>query len=109
MNSKKTVSMFFSIAFIGAFAQAVWATPSQQNALVFHGQLVNAGCDANVLQTSGRHDEQTSLRVNAHLTVALVNHDDACSEKAMPISTAYVQQTAVVSGTQNGIVTLTYQ
>ncbi|MFK3798638.1 MULTISPECIES: hypothetical protein [unclassified Pseudomonas] len=109
MNSKKTVSMFFSIAFVGAFAQAVSAAPSQQGALSFHGQLVNAGCEARVLDVSAQRDQPKSIRVNAHVTVGLVVHDDACEGATVPVSTAYVEQTSIETGVHNGVVTLTYQ
>ncbi len=109
MKSKKTVSMFFSIAFIGAFVLAGSVASATENTLAFHGQLVNGGCDAKVLGSSGRQHDLKALKVNSSLTLGLVNHDDACDETALPVSTAYVERSSITLGAHNGIVTLTYQ
>ncbi len=109
MKSKKTVSMFFSIAFIGAFVLAGSVASAMENALLFQGQLVNAGCDATVLGALGHQDGIKALKVSASLTLGLVSHDDACEGSALPVSTAYVERTSIRVGAHSGIVTLTYQ
>lgn len=109
MKSKKTVSAFFSIACIGAsllFGPSASATDS---ALMFHGQLVNAGCEARVFSAPNQLHGLKSLKVNASLTLGLVEHDDACEGASVPVSMAYVERTSVTLGAHSGIVTLTYQ
>jgi type 1 fimbria pilin len=109
MRSKKTVSVFFSIAFAGAglfMASAAWA---QSSNLMFHGQLVNAACEAKVFATGDTSSTLKPLTVNARLTLRLVSHDDACGEVALPVSVAYAERAAISTHTHNGIVTLTYQ
>jgi type 1 fimbria pilin len=109
MKGKKTVSTFFSIAFIGAFMLSGTAASAQGSALMFHGQLVNAGCEAKVLTMPGQLHGLKSLKVNASLTLGLVDHDDACEGVAVPVSLAYAERTSVPVGAHSGIVTLTYQ
>lgn len=76
---------------------------------MFHGQLVNAGCEAKVLTAPAQLPGSRSLKVNANLTLGLVDHDDACEGAALPVSMAYVERTSVAVGAHSGIVTLTYQ
>ncbi|NBB08517.1 hypothetical protein [Pseudomonas sp. SLFW] len=76
---------------------------------MFHGQLVNAGCDAKVFTVSGQLHGLKSLKVNASLTLGLADHDDACEGSAVPVSLAYAERTSVLVGAHSGIVTLTYQ
>jgi len=112
MKSKKTVSTFFSIAFIWAFVlfgPVASAASAKESALMFHGQLVNAGCEARVLTGPSQLHGLKSLKVNASLTLGLVAHDDACEGAAVPVSMAYVERTSVAIGAHSGIVTLTYQ
>jgi hypothetical protein len=80
-----------------------------ENALLFQGQLVNAGCDAKVLGAPGHQDGIKALKVSASLTLGLVSHDDACEGSALPLSTAYVERTSIRVGAHSAIVTLTYQ
>ena len=109
MNSKKTVSTLFSIAFIGAFMLSGAAASAQGSALMFHGQLVNGGCEAKVFMAPSQLHDRKSLTVNAGLTLGLVNHDDACEGTAVPVSMAYVEQIPAAAGAHSGVVTLTYQ
>lgn len=109
MNSQKALSMFLSLAFVGAFAQAVCAAPSQQHALSFHGRLVNAGCDARLQTADVRPVEPKSLKVGPRLDMVLAAHNDACKGAVVPVSTAYVEQASSFTGQRDAIVTLTYQ
>lgn len=109
MNSKKTVSTFFSIAFTGAFLLSGAAASAQGSALTFHGQLVNAGCELTVVAAPGQWLNPKRLNVNDHLTMGLVDHIDACEGRAVPLSVGYVERTSTAMGAHNGIVTLTYQ
>lgn len=109
MKSKKTVSMFFSIAFIGACVVGAASASAKENALMFHGQLVNAGCDARVVTGTGQQEGLKALKVSDRLSVGLMNHDDACEGATVPVSTAYAEHTSITAGLHGGIVTLTYQ
>lgn len=108
MNSQKALSMFFSLAVAGAFAQAVSAAPPSQYALAFHGGLVNAGCDARLQTADSGQEQSKSMHVNLHLSVALAAHDDACEGHWVPVSAAYMEQASSLTGQRNAVVTLTY-
>ena len=109
MKSKKTGSMFFSIAFVGVCALSGSAVSAKENALMFHGQLVNAGCDAKVLGGTGQPQGVKALKVSEHLSIGLMNRDDACEGMTLPVSTAYAERTSINAAVRGGIVTLTYQ
>jgi hypothetical protein len=109
MKSKKTVSMFFSIAFIGACVVGAASASAKENALMFHGHLVNAGCDARVVTGTGQQEGLKALKVSDRLSVGLMNHDDACEGATVPVSTAYAEHTSIRADLHGGIVTLTYQ
>ena len=109
MNSKKTVSTFFSIAFTGAFLLSGAAASAQGSALTFHGQLVNAGCELEVVNAPGQWRNPKRLNVNNHLTMGMVDHIDACEGRAVPLTLAYTERSSTAVGPHNGIVTLTYQ
>jgi hypothetical protein len=109
MNSKKTVSVFFSIALVGAWALAGPVASAATSALRFHGGLVNAGCEAKVLGASQRTDAVKALKISSSVKLGLVSHDDACDGAAVPVSTAYVERSSVVAGERLGVVTLSYQ
>ncbi|MFK3969690.1 hypothetical protein ACI2KS_03045 [Pseudomonas sp. NPDC087358] len=109
MKCKKTVSVFFSIAFIGACVVPGSVPLVMANSLMLHGQLVNAGCDAKVLSAPAQHHELKSLKVSTTLSLSLASHDDACEGAALPVSTAYAERASIIVGAHNGIVTLTYQ
>lgn len=109
MKSAKTASVFRSIALIGAgvfTASVAWA---QDSALMFHGQLVNAACEARVSAPGDGASAFRPLKVNAGLTLRLVSHDDACGKAALPVSIAYAERTSIRADTRSAIVTLTYQ
>lgn len=112
MKSKVTVPRFFSIALIGMFVllgSLAIDVSAKEGGLVFHGQLVNAGCEAKVLTAPERLPGLKSLTVNASLSFGLVNTDDACEGAAVPVSMAYAERISVASGLHNGILILTYQ
>jgi hypothetical protein len=109
MKSDKAVSVFFSIAFFGAGLFTVPKSMAMDDALMFHGQLVNAACDARVAGPGEASPTLKPLKVNARLTLSLVSHDDACDEAALPVSIAYVERTSVQADAHSAIVTLTYQ
>ena len=109
MRTKKTASVFFSIAFIGdgmLTAPVAWAV---ENALMFHGGLVNATCEARLAEPGDASSPLKPLKVNANLTLRLVSHDDACGKAALPLSIAYVERTSITADAHGTIVTLTYQ
>jgi len=109
MKSKKTVSMFFSIAFIGTcavFGPSAWAA---QNGLMFHGSLVNAACEARLLTGTDATAGLKTLSAGGSLTIGLMAVDNACGKSAVPVYASY-KETALPSRTaRGGIVTLTYQ
>jgi hypothetical protein len=109
MKSKKTVSMFFSIALIGACVLGGSAASAKENVLMFHGQLVNAGCDAKVIGAGIQQHDLKALKINPVLSIGLVNHDDACDGAAVPVSTAYAEHISISADLRGGVVTLTYQ
>ena len=109
MKSRKTVAMFFSIAFIGACFLGGSVASAKENALVFHGQLVNAGCDARVLGAAAQPRDLKALKVSPSLSIGLMNHDDACEGAAVPVSTAFARHTSITADLNGGVVTLTYQ
>lgn len=109
MNSKKTVSVFFSIALVGGWGLAGPVASAAESALRFHGGLVNAGCEARVLDTAQQAATVKGLKVSSDVKLGLVSHDDACGGAAVPVSTAYVERSSVVAGERLGVVTLTYQ
>ncbi|WP_296262232.1 MULTISPECIES: hypothetical protein [unclassified Pseudomonas] len=112
MKSKQAFSTLSSMALIEAFvlfAPDVLAASAKKNTVVFHGRLVNAGCEARVLTAPTHSYEHKSLKLNAYLTLELVKHDDACEGAAIPVSTFYIERTSTVFGPRSGIVTLTYQ
>jgi len=110
MNSKQAVSMFLVIVVSGAFAPTVSAAPATHNGLSFHGQLVNAGCEASVMGASSVKPEALrAFKVNSSLTVGIVDHNDACESAAVPVTIAYIERASISTASHNGIVTLTYQ
>jgi hypothetical protein len=109
MNSKKTASMFFSIAWIGActlVASSVWAA---QGDLMFAGRMVNAGCDAHVLSAGQSQGQLKTLQTGARVMVGLTRYDDACGQSAVPVMASYVESASIQRSAHTGIVTLTYQ
>lgn len=82
---------------------------AMEGGLMFHGQLVHAGCEAKVLTVPEQPKVLKSLIVNPSLSFAIVKAVDACEGIAVPVSMVYAEPTSVVPGTQNGIVILTYQ
>jgi type 1 fimbria pilin len=109
MKNIRTASVFYSIALIGAGALTAPGAWAMDNTLMFHGQLVNAACEARVTGPGDASSMLKPLKVNAELTLRLVSHDDACSEAALPVSIAYVERTSISAGAHSAIVTLTYQ
>ena len=101
MKSKRTVSLFFSIAVMGACALSAPVASATQSALMFQGGLVNAGCDANVADASGQQASEVSLAVR---------HDrmDACAGGRLPIASTYVEESSIMTGKRTGVLTLTY-
>lgn len=109
MESKNTVSMFLSIALIGACVLGGSAASAKGNDLMFHGHVVNAGCDAKVIGPGIQQQDLKTLKINPTLSVGLVDHDDACDGAAVPVSTAYAEHISISADLRGGVVTLTYQ
>lgn len=109
MKSLMAVSLLFSVAVLGADAitgSTAWAA---QGGLMFHGSVVNAACDAQVLSAPSAALLPTTLQAEPDVTVGLSRHNDACGKGVVPVQARY---TELVSDPQNpraGIVTLTYQ
>lgn len=109
MRTKKTASVFFSIAFIGAGVLAAPMAWAVDNALMFHGGLVNATCETQLAEPGDSSAQLKPLKVNANLTLRLVSHDDACGKAALPLSVAYAERSSITADGHGTIVTLTYQ
>ncbi|MCF7531240.1 hypothetical protein [Pseudomonas petrae] len=109
MKSQKAVSLFFSITVIGACAltgPAAWAT---QGALMFHGSVVNAACDAQIVSAQSVTLPLKTLRADTYVTVGLSRGDDACGQRAVPVQASYAKLSSAEPNVHAGIVTLTYQ
>ena len=109
MKSKKTVSTFFLIALVGAFVLSTPLASAAETALMFHGQLVNAGCEAKVMGATAPLHGLKSLPVAAHLKMSFVSRDDACEGAVNPVAIAYTERASAAFGQRAGTVTLTYQ
>lgn len=110
MNSKKTVSMLFSILFIGATGVAGSSAWAAQSNLLLHGQLVYAGCDAQVFSTTSHGPaESKMIAAGERLSVALSHVHNACSTWAVPVIATYAGLTPGAPDSHVGVVTLTYQ
>ncbi|MFP3922094.1 hypothetical protein [Pseudomonas sp. W5-36] len=108
MKSQKAVSLFFSIAVIGACdmtAPAAWAA---QGALMFHGSVVNATCDAQVYSAPSSTGSFNTVPADTHLTLSASRGDDACAQRVGPVQVTYNALSAAGSEAHAGIVTLTY-
>jgi hypothetical protein len=109
MRTKKTASVFFSIALVGAGVLAAPLSWAAGNALMFHGGLVNAACETRLAEPGDSSSQLRPLKVNANLTLRLVSHDDACGKGALPLSVAYAERTSTTTDAHGTLVTLTYQ
>lgn len=109
MKSQKAVSLFFSIAFMGVCAMTVPCAWAAQGALMFHGSVVNATCDAQVLSAPSTALPFKTLQAGTHVRVGLSRGDDACGQRALPVQASYVELSSLEPGAHAGIVTLTYQ
>ncbi|MFJ3484827.1 hypothetical protein ACIPL1_15780 [Pseudomonas sp. NPDC090202] len=109
MNSKKTVSVFFSITFLGVFALGAPVTLAAQGGLALRGQVVNAGCDARLPQGHTAATASRILPVNAGLSLEVMGRNDACHAAAVPVVTGYVERSSLSTGRHTGVVTVTYQ
>lgn len=109
MKSQKAVSLFFSIAVIGAGAMTVPAAWAAQGALMFHGSVVNAACDAQAFSGPSTTLPFKTLQAGNHVSVGLSRGDDACGQHAVPVQASYAELTTADADAHAGIVTLTYQ
>ncbi|WP_062388611.1 hypothetical protein [Pseudomonas abietaniphila] len=109
MNSKKAVSVLCSIALVGAWVMTGPVASAAESALRFQGRIVNAGCDARVLDAARQRDTVKALKVNENLTVELTPRDDACAGERVPVSAVYVERPSIIAGERIGVVTLNYQ
>ncbi|TDV60792.1 hypothetical protein [Pseudomonas sp. LP_7_YM] len=107
---KKAGWTLFSIFFIKTFFLFTpLAAVAGERAFLFHGQLVNAGCDTRLLSNPQELNGLKFLKVNESLSLELISHDDACDSMAVPVSAAYAERVSRVVDARCGIVTLTYQ
>lgn len=107
---KKACSTLFFSFFIRAFILfAPLAAIAGESVFLFHGQLVNAGCDTRLLSSPEQLSGLKSLKVNESLSLQLIGHDDACGGMAVPVSVTYTERVSLVVDARCGIVTLTYQ
>lgn len=109
MKSQKAVSLFFSIAVVGACAMTAPAAWAAQGALIFHGSVVNATCDAQASSAPSTALPVKTLQASAHVSVGLSRADDACGQRALPVQASYAELSKGGADTHAGIVTLTYQ
>ncbi|TDV46501.1 hypothetical protein EC919_11194 [Pseudomonas graminis] len=109
MKSQKAVSLFFSIAVVGACAMTGPAAWAAQSVLMFHGSVVNAACDAQAFSAPSTTSPFKTLRAGAHVSVGLSRGDDACGQRALPLQASYAELSSAEPNVHAGIVTLTYQ
>ena len=109
MKSQKAVSLLFSVAVIGAFTITAPKASAAQGALMFHGSLVNAGCEAHISHAAMAASPLKSLQAGAGVTVGLNRNDDACHQLAVPVQASYTELSSTDPDARAGIVTLTYQ
>jgi hypothetical protein len=108
MKSQKAVSLLFSVVVIGACASLANAAWAAQGSLMFHGSVVNAGCNGRVLNTSTQASSVRTLQAGPNVFVDLLPGEDACRPLATPLQASYSRLDASQSSAQAGLVTLTY-
>lgn len=109
MKSQKAVSLFFSIVVLGAYAMTAPAASAAQGALMFHGSVTNATCDAQVYSAPSATGSFKTLRADTYLTLGESRGDDACAQRVVPVQITYIELSASAPDAHAGIVTLTYQ
>lgn len=109
MKSQKAVSLFFSITVIGAYAVTTPAAWAAQGALIFHGSVTNATCDAQVYSAPSSTGSFKTLRADTYLTVGDSGGDDTCAQRVGPVQVTFNELSAAGPDIHAGIVTLTYQ
>lgn len=110
MKSLTAVSLFFSVAVLGADALTGSTAWAAQGGLMFHGSVVNAACTAQVLSAeSSAPPFSTTLQAGPHMTVGLKRGNDACGQYAVPVQARYAPLSSAESTVDAGVVTLTYQ
>ncbi|MGE6386490.1 hypothetical protein ACQKEN_12610 [Pseudomonas sp. NPDC078416] len=109
MKSQKAVSLFFSVAVIGACAMTAPAAWAAQGALMFHGSVTNATCDAQALSAPSTIPPFKTLQAGTHVSVGLSRGDNACGQRALPVQASYAELSSIEPNVHAGIVTLTYQ
>lgn len=109
MKSQKAVSLFFSIAVIGACAMTAPAAWAAQGALMFHGSVTNATCDAQVYSAPSATESFKTLRADTYLTLGESRGYDACAQRVGPVQVTFSELSAAGPDVHTAIVTLTYQ
>jgi hypothetical protein len=107
MEIRKTVPMFFSVAFIGACVMSGSAAASERG-LAFQGAMVNGGCDP---QASSDRVLQAPhpTGVNAPIAHDLRHLLAACGEQKLAVEAHYVTRSTADTKEHTGVVMLTYQ
>ena len=109
MKSQKAVSLFFSIAVIGACAMTGPAAWAAQGAFRFHGSVVAAACNAQVYSLPSATLPFKTLQAGAQVSVGVSRGDDACGQRSVPVQASYIDLSSNEPTIKAGIVTLTYQ
>jgi len=107
MKIMKTVSMFVSIALIGACVTSMAASASERG-LSFRGAMVNGGCDG--LSAA----ELNQVRLDGANATEPVTRDASqsrktCGTQNVPLEARYVELSSASLKGHSGLVTLTYR
>jgi hypothetical protein len=109
MKSLMAVSLLFSVVVLGADALTGPTAFAAQGGLMFHGSVVNAACDPQVLSAPSAALRSTTLQAGPEVTVGLGRRSDACGQGVVPVQARYTELVSDLHSPRAGIVTLTYQ
>lgn len=108
MKSHKAVSLLFSVVVAGACASPGSSAWAGEGSLMFHGSLVYAGCNGQVLNASAPVGHVKTLQAGPDVVVGLMPGNDACRTLVAPLRASYTRLYASQPDAQAGVVTLTY-
>lgn len=108
MKSQKAVSLLFSVVVVGVCASLGSIAWAGEGSLMFHGSVVNAGCNGQVLNASTPAGHAKTLQAGPDVVVGLMPGNDACRTPAAPLQASYTRLYASQPNAQAGVVTLTY-
>ena len=107
MKIMKTVSMYASIALIGACVLSM-PTIASERGLSFRGAVVNGGCSGLSAAEVGQ------VRLGQRSASAQMARDDdrsgrACGQTNVPVEARYVETSSANIKAHSGLITLTYR